>query len=537
MSFDFDLTAPFTPDFSTKDQIEHRHKIQPIQIIAPKDGGGFKLNESGLNSIFKHKSILNKKVVVVGIAGAFRKGKSFLLNFFLEYLYCLQKSQQNDITLDWLNENTQLQGFHWRTGVKRTTIGLWMWGEPIIIEAENHQKYAIILMDTQGTFDNNSTYNECSTIFALSTILSSVQCYNLFDNIPEDALQHLSIFVEYGRLALRESQYVGKPLQNLTFIVRDFKSPDEFEYGREGGKQFLEQVMAVNPESDDELKDVREHLGNCFENIECYLLPHPGHKVAERGSFRGHVRDIRPIFKEEVKKMVSNILGPHALKPKNVNGREMTCRKMIEFTKQYCKVFEGSNVPQPKNILNANSHLLCIEHAHEAKLAYSRGMARATTDARMLSEKRLLEAHIKHGITALNIFDKCPKFGSPSVRNEYLARLQEDVNAEFEKYKKLNEDKRVTGCASIAMACGDSLFLGLGLAGASTAAIGAAYVTMTMGLVATGIVAIPITFTSMFCIWSYVYISEKIFECRGQIALKKEDGKKNIKKTKFMTKV
>ncbi|EPB78538.1 hypothetical protein ANCCEY_02379 [Ancylostoma ceylanicum] len=31
MSFDFDLTAPFLPEFSTKDQSEHRHKIRPVQ--------------------------------------------------------------------------------------------------------------------------------------------------------------------------------------------------------------------------------------------------------------------------------------------------------------------------------------------------------------------------------------------------------------------------------------------------------------------------------------------------------------------------
>lgn len=48
-------------------------------------------------------------------------------------------------------------------------------------------------MDTQGAFDSESTVRDCATIFALSTMLSSVQIYNLSQNIQEDDLQHLQV--------------------------------------------------------------------------------------------------------------------------------------------------------------------------------------------------------------------------------------------------------------------------------------------------------------------------------------------------------
>lgn len=58
-------------------------------------------------------------------------------------------------------------------------------------------------------------------------------------------------------------------------------------------------------------------------------------------------------------------------------------------------------------------------------------LLQSTMGSRMMPEKRLLEAHIKHGITALNIFDKCPKIGTAEIRSRALAKLQEDINVSF----------------------------------------------------------------------------------------------------------
>lgn len=52
---------------------------------------------------------------------------------------------------------------------------------------------AVLLMDTQGAFDSESTVRDCATVFALSTMTSSVQIYNLSQNIQEDDLQHLQV--------------------------------------------------------------------------------------------------------------------------------------------------------------------------------------------------------------------------------------------------------------------------------------------------------------------------------------------------------
>ena len=58
----------------------------PIQIVTPVKHS-FELELDELKYILEADDIKDRDVVVVSIAGAYRKGKSFMLNFFLKYLY------------------------------------------------------------------------------------------------------------------------------------------------------------------------------------------------------------------------------------------------------------------------------------------------------------------------------------------------------------------------------------------------------------------------------------------------------------------
>lgn len=86
-----------------------------------------------------------------------------------------------------------MDGFSWRGGSDRDTTGILMWSEVFKATLDDGEKVAIVLLDTQGTFDSESTVKDCATVFALSTLLSSIQIYNLKFNIQEDDLQHLQV--------------------------------------------------------------------------------------------------------------------------------------------------------------------------------------------------------------------------------------------------------------------------------------------------------------------------------------------------------
>lgn len=61
---------------------------------------------------------------------------------------------------------------------------------------------AVLLMDTQGTFDSQSTLRDSATVFALSTMISSMQVRLLSNDRPRPQLAYVDEFLEVFLLFL-----------------------------------------------------------------------------------------------------------------------------------------------------------------------------------------------------------------------------------------------------------------------------------------------------------------------------------------------
>lgn len=59
---------------------------RPVQVVLAHPDHTFELDEDALSEILLQDDVKDRSVVVVSVAGAFRKGKSFLLDFFLRYM-------------------------------------------------------------------------------------------------------------------------------------------------------------------------------------------------------------------------------------------------------------------------------------------------------------------------------------------------------------------------------------------------------------------------------------------------------------------
>lgn len=297
---------------------------RPVQIVRPKNGSGFEICLEAVKKVLQADNVRDKPAVVVSVAGAPRSGKSFLLNMFLKYLRSNSKE-------DWLSDRRVLvEGFPWKGGSKRYTTGIWLWNEAFLVKTSQGDEVAVLLMDTQGMFDSDTAIQDCVKMFSFSAFISSVQIYNITQNIQEDHLHHLLTCVEYGRMALAKD-CTETLFQNLLLVVRDWNFPSDAPYGEKGGKKILNKWLKTHDGQPLERKSSRESIRSAFWAIDCILLPYPGRKVASATSTEGRPCELEDDFRENIKDLVRSVLDPDSLVLKRDCGRETTCEALYSL--------------------------------------------------------------------------------------------------------------------------------------------------------------------------------------------------------------
>ncbi|XP_014010310.2 atlastin-2 isoform X1 [Salmo salar] len=435
-----ELTAADQSPVKEQPVEEVEEKARPIQIVlAHEDDHKFELDTAALEKLLLQEAVRDLNVVVVSVAGAFRKGKSFLLDFMLRYMLNQQQEQSDS----WVGADDEpLTGFSWRGGCERETTGIQVWSQVFVVNKPDGSKVAVLLVDTQGAFDSQSTIKDCATVFALSTMTSSVQVYNLSQNIQEDDLQHLQLFTEYGRLALEEIYL--KPFQSLMFLIRDWSYPYEHNYGLEGGKRFLEKRLQVKQNQHEELQTVRKHIHSCFSNISCFLLPHPGLKVATNPMFDGRLKDIDGDFKEALGNLVPLLLAPENLVEKEIGGAKVTCRDLVEYFKAYIKIYQGEELPHPKSMLQATAEANNLTAVAGAKDTYSKSMEMVCGgDKPYIAPADLERCHEEFKECSVRQFRSVKKMGGEDFCKKYQEQLEGELDEAYSNFHKHNEGKNI----------------------------------------------------------------------------------------------
>ena len=452
------------------------HAVQIVSVGTEDDQYAFTFHEDTLNDVLS-KVPPGWKVSVISVVGAFRTGKSFLLSWFLRYLKLHGSATSSskaggDVNGDGVVDSTeeeawysqfnslgQHDGFDWRGGAERNTTGIWIWNEPHYLRRANpetgeEEDVAVILVDTQGMFDNETTMALTASIFGLSTLLSSYQIYNVDKRIQEDNLQQLALFSEYGRMALQSDERTKrkgdvedkmKPFQRIEFLVRDWQNFDEEEdldVMETEMNEYLETVIAERDALD--LKETRDQISSCFEKVSCFMFTHPGMKVTKK-TYTGEVSAIDPLFLRLLDRYCERVFNKGTnLVPKAIRGRELTAAELGAYIKAYAKMFEsGARFPEAATMLeataNANNSNATNLTIHEYKDKMDRIAGPNVTS--FLKADELEEMHKRAVQECLEHFEDIATFGPERgiemARENTLRNIRED----FELYKKLNESR------------------------------------------------------------------------------------------------
>lgn len=69
-------------------ETSHSHPYgKPINIMKFGEDNKLVVDHAHLDKMLLHKEVKNRKIVVFSIIGAFRRGKSFFLDYCLRFLY------------------------------------------------------------------------------------------------------------------------------------------------------------------------------------------------------------------------------------------------------------------------------------------------------------------------------------------------------------------------------------------------------------------------------------------------------------------
>ncbi|KAL1430876.1 hypothetical protein MTO96_014734 [Rhipicephalus appendiculatus] len=261
---------------------EHADSGQPLKMADVDADGNLQLDERSLAHLLLDERVKDKPVVVIATAWAFHTGKSFLLSFLLRYL-------RNFGRADWLGDpDAPLGGFEWRQGgSERHTSGILVWNEVFLVKTSEGKELAVLLVDTQGTFNSRASGATKWFLLALSGVISSVLVYNVSQDLREDDLRFLRDLLQYCMPMLSEQQ---------------------------------------EPSSDTE-------------------------EAVDKESSDRRLSDIDETFKVHLSELMRLLLEPDNLRPKKIDGRAITCSELMSHIMACGSAIKNSPLVDPSELV------------------------------------------------------------------------------------------------------------------------------------------------------------------------------------------
>jgi len=191
------------------------------------------------------------------------------------------------------------------------------------------------------------------------------------------------------------------------------------------------------------LQETREQILACFEKTTCFGLSHPGMAVIKK-NFKGEVSKMDDTFLNLLDRYCRRVFSVENLKPKVIQGREVTAAELGSFIKAYAEMFaSGASFPEAATMLEATAAANNSNAVNLAVSMYKDPMDRISGPAcsNYIKTKELEEDHRRLLTKALREFDSIATFGSKKLIEEARRSVVDKLDKEFEVYSSLNEGR------------------------------------------------------------------------------------------------
>lgn len=429
-----------------------QENIEAVQIVKPTGSHSLQyVKDNKLEEILNSDEIKDRYVAVVSIVGLVQSGKSLMLNLFMDYLrktYKVWSPFSNETyEFDRMSVNVT-NGFNTTQNRNGTTKGIWAWPEIFVHDnitygAESGNKVAIIVLDTEGLFHIDTDLRHNTMIFALSTMFSSMQGYNVFKDVNGDTMQFLDIFSTYtvygSRLMGNQSQSTEIPFQDFYFIVRDSDNLEESE-------DFVLKRIFPDDDRNDQNREMKTRVKSVFRKIRAFQLPRPGENVS-RATFNGDVTHFDQRFKDKVATFVTEVLAPENIVIKEINGERVKAKDLAHFLKSFTEIIEN-NVTIATTLVEvlANaSNWMVYENYVELYDDLMQSSLNAVKDGlkSYFEEHELKQVHIKNKNITMDQFKKKVKLGGDKLATPFETLLNHTIDKHFDHFRETNDKMRL----------------------------------------------------------------------------------------------
>jgi len=393
---------------------------QPHQIVHP-DGSHTKLvvNEDTIQMF----NSIEGNVAVVAVVGPYHSGKSFLLNQLM----------------------SKTKGFKLGPTMLPSTMGLWVWGNPLKTTIDG-KEVSVIFLDTEGFYANSVSEAYDAKIFAVSTLLSSYLVYNSIKIIDQAAIDYLELLARRTQLfSLKSEINSTTEFQNpddiisfppLMWVVKDFISDLQ---DKTCSTWLSNMLSGYRRDAVDGQKEVSA-LPSIFPSIECSTLFLP---AVEKDNLR-HLDDLSEDqftsdYKNDIKTLKDKVfkglkLKKKMSKPMDGPGLATLLRLLVQFAN------EGA-FPQIPSLWSGFLALQKQNSVSDSLNKYKQQMAEFRTSQSTFSDARFEKLHTESTQKATS-FLRTLLFGVQDVYEEAAALLKKDI-AEVYGYYKEENNKRI----------------------------------------------------------------------------------------------